>query len=809
MSAPAMNAFGPAPVRIAPRIVSLGRDALGRVGQLRHHLVVQRVQLVGAVDGDERDPVADVEEQGLVVHGGNPTLRKLEQQPNLRSRASFHFCSAFPLPRSRLSFTSMSIQAITWAPSGAVRIVDQRALPEALVHRDLDSVEAMADAIRTLQVRGAPLIGIAAAMGLVAGLRESRGAVARGVSRPTGRARPMLGATRPTAVNLRWALERMTAVARAHAGRRGRGLGAVARRGDGDLGRGPCDVPPHRRGGAALLPDGANVLTHCNAGALATGGIGTALAPVYVAREAGRQVHVYVDETRPVLQGARLTAWELTQAGVPCTLITDSVAASLMRGGARRSRAGRRRSHRAQRRLRQQDRDLPPGRRWRVITASRSIAARHPRPSTRPSSTAMRIPIEQRVRGRGDDARRPSDRPGRRRGLQSGVRRDARALRDRLRHRPRRRPAAVRAVNAVLALDQGTTGSTALVIGGDGAVLGRGYRELPQHFPAPGQVEHDPEDILRVTLEAAQEAIARARVVPACIGITNQRETVCVWERATGRPLHRAIVWQDRRTAPRCAALARDARAATRSASAPASCSIPTSRRPRWNGCWSTCSAVRERIEARRRGLRHRGHLARCSGSPTGRRFATDHTNASRTMLYDLARGRLERRAARTVRRAARGAARGAPLERRVRGDDAAALRRGDPHHRRRRRPAGRAVRSGLLDRGAGEEHLRDRRLPVAEHGRAARRVDAWALDAPSACDAGGRAGVRARGQRLHRRRGDPVAARRAPDPRRGRRIRAARPGSPGHAAACTSSPRSSGSARRTGSPTRAARSSA
>jgi methylthioribose-1-phosphate isomerase len=83
--------------------------------------------------------------------------------------------------------------------------------------------------------------------------------------------------------------------------------------------------------GLALLPDGANVLTHCNAGALATGGIGTALAPIYLAHEAGRKVHVFVDETRPVLQGARLTAWELTHAGVPCTLIADGVAASLMR----------------------------------------------------------------------------------------------------------------------------------------------------------------------------------------------------------------------------------------------------------------------------------------------------------------------------------------------------------------------------------------------------------------------------------------------------------------------------------------------
>ena len=107
-------------------------------------------------------------------------------------------------------------------------------------------------------------------------------------------------------------------------------------------------------------------------------------------------------------------------------------------------------------------------------------------------------------------------------------------------------------MTAVLAIDQGTTGSTALVVAEDGRVLGRGYRELTQHFPHPGEVEHDAEDILRITLEAAREARQQANVVPAALGITNQRETVCVWERGTGRPLYRAIVWQDRRTAPLC-----------------------------------------------------------------------------------------------------------------------------------------------------------------------------------------------------------------------------------------------------------------
>ena len=110
-------------------------------------------------------------------------------------------------------------------------------------------------------------------------------------------------------------------------------------------------------------------------------------------------------------------------------------------------------------------------------------------------------------------------------------------------------------MSSVLALDQGTSGSTALVLSLDGIALGRGYREFPQYFPEPGWVEHDPEEIFRATVEAACDAIREAGQVPDVIGITNQRETVVAWERGTGRPLHRAIVWQDRRTTERCRAL--------------------------------------------------------------------------------------------------------------------------------------------------------------------------------------------------------------------------------------------------------------
>jgi glycerol kinase len=192
-------------------------------------------------------------------------------------------------------------------------------------------------------------------------------------------------------------------------------------------------------------------------------------------------------------------------------------------------------------------------------------------------------------------------------------------------------------VNAVLALDQGTTGSTALVIGEDGAVLGRGYRELSQYFPTPGWVEHEPEDLLRVTLEAAQEALARAGVTPVCVGITNQRETVCVWDRATGRPLHRAIVWQDRRTAPRCAELAAGADAAAiRSRTGLVLDPYFSATKMEW--LMEHVPEVRARIDAGDAvfGTVDTWLLHRLTGGAT---FATDHTNASRTMLYDLATG--------------------------------------------------------------------------------------------------------------------------------------------------------------------------
>ena len=189
-------------------------------------------------------------------------------------------------------------------------------------------------------------------------------------------------------------------------------------------------------------------------------------------------------------------------------------------------------------------------------------------------------------------------------------------------------------VSAVLAIDAGTTGTTALVVADDGRVLGRGYREITQYFPQRGEVEHDPDEILRVVLEAAREAVQQAKVVPVALGITNQRETVCVWERTTGRPLHRAIVWQDRRTEPRTRQLAKLGKAALIR---------------RRTGLIVDPYFSATKIEWL---LKHVAGLARrvASGDAVfgtidtwllfrltnGKSFATDYTNASRTMLYDI-----------------------------------------------------------------------------------------------------------------------------------------------------------------------------
>jgi methylthioribose-1-phosphate isomerase len=228
---------------------------------------------------------------------------------------------------------------IAWTPSGGIRLLDQTGLPGEERYLELETVDAVAEAIASLRVRGAPLIGIAAAMGVTLAVRAS-GAVRAGAGagkadaiEAVRRAAATLGATRPTAVNLHWALRRMERRAE-RAMDSGEPLDAALRaeaQAIWDEDRAMCD----RIGalGAALVPAGSTVATICNAGVLATGGIGTALAPVYHLHRLGCAPRVVVPETRPLLQGSRLTAWELSRAGVECTIVADGAVASRLRRG--------------------------------------------------------------------------------------------------------------------------------------------------------------------------------------------------------------------------------------------------------------------------------------------------------------------------------------------------------------------------------------------------------------------------------------------------------------------------------------------
>ncbi|MBI2796926.1 MAG: S-methyl-5-thioribose-1-phosphate isomerase [Gemmatimonadetes bacterium] len=227
-------------------------------------------------------------------------------------------------------------RAVTWGHDGtSVRIIDQRALPQALRYLELRTLDEVVDAIRTLAVRGAPAIGVAGAMGLAAVATSHVALTPREFAVALDDAARRIAAARPTAVNLPWAIARLRRRAATEGHLEPVHLAAVLLD-EAERLRAEDEAMCARIGtyGARLLNDGARVMTHCNAGALATAGIGTALAPVYAARDAGRHVEVLATETRPLWQGARLTMWELSQAGVPCTLIADGAAASLLRGGA-------------------------------------------------------------------------------------------------------------------------------------------------------------------------------------------------------------------------------------------------------------------------------------------------------------------------------------------------------------------------------------------------------------------------------------------------------------------------------------------
>ncbi len=224
------------------------------------------------------------------------------------------------------------METIFWE-DGAPVILDQTLLPAREDYLRIETVEAMAEAICRLRVRGAPLIGVAAAYGMA--LSARRNAAAPDFLGAVRADRLRLMGTRPTAVNLFWALDRAMAEIEgayaaggaAGAAEAARGLADRMKREDAAVNR---TIGAH---GQALIADGDGILTHCNAGALATAGHGTALGVIRSAVEAGKRVHVYADETRPLLQGARLTAWELQKDGIPVTVQSDGMAAVLMAAG--------------------------------------------------------------------------------------------------------------------------------------------------------------------------------------------------------------------------------------------------------------------------------------------------------------------------------------------------------------------------------------------------------------------------------------------------------------------------------------------
>lgn len=225
------------------------------------------------------------------------------------------------------------IQTLEWTDRG-VRFIDQTKLPTEESYVICGDYRQVADAIRTMIVRGAPAIGVAAGMGIALGVRDSNAETADHLKRDLDHICEVIGQTRPTAVNLFWAIRRMK---EKFESLRTRSLPEIKRQFVEEAKRMHAeDIAANQamgRHGATLMPASGGVLTHCNAGALATAGYGTALGVIRAAVEQGKKIHVYADETRPFLQGARLTAWELVKDGIPTTVISDNMAGSMMRQG--------------------------------------------------------------------------------------------------------------------------------------------------------------------------------------------------------------------------------------------------------------------------------------------------------------------------------------------------------------------------------------------------------------------------------------------------------------------------------------------
>jgi methylthioribose-1-phosphate isomerase len=225
------------------------------------------------------------------------------------------------------------IKTLEWTDSG-VRFIDQRKLPTEETYVTCATYEEVAEAIRNMTVRGAPAIGVAAAMGIALGARDAEAGHVSELRRAFDQICEVIGETRPTAVNLFWAIRRMQqkfeACAELPVDHIRQALITEAQRMYVE------DIAANEamgRHGATLMPSSGGVLTHCNAGALATCGYGTALGVIRAAVEAGKKLQVYADETRPFLQGSRLTAWELMKDGIPTTVISDSMAGAMMKQG--------------------------------------------------------------------------------------------------------------------------------------------------------------------------------------------------------------------------------------------------------------------------------------------------------------------------------------------------------------------------------------------------------------------------------------------------------------------------------------------
>lgn len=225
------------------------------------------------------------------------------------------------------------VKTIDWT-DGKVMMLDQSRLPLEVRYIECTDYEMVAEGIRKLWIRGAPAIGIAAAMGIALGAQEIKAGSFEDFSLQLEPVFSTIIATRPTAVNIEWAAARLKKLLLSN---KGKSIGELKKllveEAKGILKE---DIEVNKRIGrlgAGLIKSGNTIITHCNAGSLATGGYGTATAPIRVAVEEGKKIHVFADETRPVLQGCRLTAWELMQDGIPVTLITDNTAGAIMKRG--------------------------------------------------------------------------------------------------------------------------------------------------------------------------------------------------------------------------------------------------------------------------------------------------------------------------------------------------------------------------------------------------------------------------------------------------------------------------------------------